>query len=421
MSKLRTVAHLFLVVVVLAGGAWIGNLILNHQPSAAQSTGHGEAATVQEEKGPHRGRLLRDGDFAVEITIFERNVPPHFRVYAYHKDKPVDPRSVQLRMELIRLGGRVDHFLFRPEADYLTGEGVVREPHSFEVKVSAAFMDKEHAWAYESFEGRTTINAKAAKDAGMESDVAGPASLRDIVLATGRIAVNLESFAKVEARFPGLVREVRKGIGDRVAAGEPLATIESNESLQAYVIRSPINGIVMARSTNAGALAGVSPLFEIADLSTVWAELNVFTRDVGKVRPGQRVTIRASDGSEADGIIDRLQPVADPLSQTVIARVTLNNREGRWRPGRMITGEVTVSIRNVPLAVKTSGLQRFRDFTVVFGQVGETYEVRMLELGQRDRDMVEVLGGLEPGERYVTENSFLVKADVEKSGASHDH
>ena len=75
----------------------------------------------------------------------------------------------------------------------------------------------------------------------------------------------------------------------------------------------------------------------------------------------------------------------------------------------------------MPLAVKRTALQTFRDFTVVFVQVGDTYEVRMLELGRQDDTWVEVKGGLKPGSIYVTENSYLIKADIEKSGASHDH
>ena len=76
---------------------------------------------------------------------------------------------------------------------------------------------------------------------------------------------------------------------------------------------------------------------------------------------------------------------------------------------------------SVPLAVKRKGLQAFRDFTVVFAQVGEEYEVRMLELGREAGEWVEVLGGLDAGTRYVVANSYLIKADIEKSGASHDH
>ena len=86
-----------------------------------------------------------------------------------------------------------------------------------------------------------------------------------------------------------------------------------------------------------------------------------------------------------------------------------------------ITGKVVVNERQVPLAVKNNALQRFRDFDVVFAKVGNTYEVRMLELGASDGEWTEVKSGLELGETYVTNNSFLVKADIEKAGASHDH
>ena len=86
-----------------------------------------------------------------------------------------------------------------------------------------------------------------------------------------------------------------------------------------------------------------------------------------------------------------------------------------------VKGDVLVKEKEVPLAVKNSALQRFRDFTVVFAKYGDTYEVRMLELGVSDDINVEVLSGLKPGTEYVTENSFLIKADIEKSGASHDH
>jgi cobalt-zinc-cadmium efflux system membrane fusion protein len=80
-----------------------------------------------------------------------------------------------------------------------------------------------------------------------------------------------------------------------------------------------------------------------------------------------------------------------------------------------------VGEHEVPLAVRREGLQAFRDFTVVYAQVGDQYEVRMLDLGRAAGEYVEVLGGIEPGTRYVAVNSYVIKADIEKSGASHDH
>lgn len=84
-------------------------------------------------------------------------------------------------------------------------------------------------------------------------------------------------------------------------------------------------------------------------------------------------------------------------------------------------GIVVVGEDDVPLAVKTKALQRFRDFTVVYARVNETYEVRMLEIGRRTPEWTEVLGGIDPGDTYVTGNAFLIRQDVEKSGAGHDH
>jgi cobalt-zinc-cadmium efflux system membrane fusion protein len=92
-----------------------------------------------------------------------------------------------------------------------------------------------------------------------------------------------------------------------------------------------------------------------------------------------------------------------------------------WRPGLGVQGVVQVGEGSVPLAVRTKALQPFRDFTVVYAKFGDTYEVRMLELGRRTDEWTEVLGGLEPGTEYVSDGAFLIRADIEKSGASHDH
>lgn len=215
---------------------------------------------------------------------------------------------------------------------------------------------------------------------------------------------------------------MRVGLGDAVKAGQTLALVENRDSLRTFAVTSPLTGVVLARHTNVGDVAGDGPLFEIADLSIVWVELNAFGLDAAKLAPGQTIRVRATVGAQsADSTLDRLLPLASAASQTVVARASLPNPNGEWRPGMAVQAEVTIGSREVPLAVKRSALQRFRDFTVVFAQIGESYEVRMLELGEQDADQVEVLEGLKAGTRYVTEQSFLIKADIEKSGAGHDH
>ena len=131
-------------------------------PKAPEGEAH-NAATADFERGPHRGRLLRDGDFALEITLYEEGPAPLFRLYAYQDGKPVDPKAVQVSIALSRLGPKVDRFTFAPEADYLTSPAIVHEPHSFDVSVAATHAGKAHKWAYASYEGRTTIAADAER------------------------------------------------------------------------------------------------------------------------------------------------------------------------------------------------------------------------------------------------------------------
>lgn len=383
-------------------------------------TGEAAAPSGDYERGPHRGRMLRDGDFALEITIFETNVPPQFRLYAYQGGKPIPAKDVVPTITLKRLDGETNVFTFKPEGDYLTGSGTVTEPHSFDVDVKVQHAGKAHTWAYASYEGRTTIPAAAAKDAGVVVEPAGAAVIRDTVQLMGNVAVDEGRRAQVKARFPGIVRAVHVQQGDRVRRGQTLVTVEGNESMRTYPVVAPFDGVVLQRSTNVGDVADANVLAEVANLSDVWVELRAIGPDAEKIAPGQAVTVASATGeTRAVGVIGTLLPLAS--GQSVVARVTLPNGEGRWRPGMAVSAEVTVSSREVPLAVKESGLQRFRDFTVVFAQVGETYEVRMLELGARDGEFAEVLGGLKPGTPYVSEQSFLIKADVDKSGASHDH
>ena len=406
-------ASLFLVALLIGGCG---------SPSDPTTPESHEVVKQDFERGPHNGRMLRDGAFAIELTIFEEGVPPEFHVYPYENDKPVDPDQVKLNVELGRLGGKIDRFAFKADGDFLKGDSFVKEPHSFDVKITAARGGKSFTWSYASYEGRVQISSESAEAAQLRVESAGPAVIREQLSLTGAIQANPARLARVRARFPGVVRELRKGLGDPVAAGEVLATVQSNESLQSYAVTAPISGAVLVRSSVVGEATGEEPLFVVGDLTKIWAELDVFGRDLNRVKPGQPVRVASLDEEiAAEGVISAMSPLTSHSSQSVRARVELENARGSWRPGQFVHGVVTVAETNVPLAVKNSALQRFRDFTVVFAQVGDTYEVRMLELGKSDGVWTEVLGGLESGEQYVTENSFLIKADIEKSGASHDH
>jgi len=376
---------------------------------------------MTDERGPNNGILLRDDDFVLELAIFETGVPPEYRAWATANNQPVDPDELDLNVQLTRLGGVVDDIDFVPTGDALRGDMVIYEPHSFSVSVTASYNGNTHRWSYDSFEGRTTIEPAVAEALGIETDIAGPAVIEETIPVYGRIVANSDAVSNVTARFDGKIETVPVALGDYVNAGDTLATIESNQSLTSFELLAPISGLITARNASGGESTAGRALFTITDTSTVWADLAVFPADLPRINIGKRVTINTPlTDTPITGTIARILPET-ASNQAVTARVVLDNSDGVLRAGTWVQAQINIAEHEVPLAVRREGLQAFRDFTVVYAQIGDQFEVRMLDLGRQSEEWVEVLGGLEPGTRYVTENSYILKADVEKSGASHDH
>ena len=373
------------------------------------------------ERGPNNGRLLEEGDFAIELAIFETGVPPEFRAWATYLDSPVGPQDVDLEVTLTRLGDELNVIGFVPAGGMLRGDTVVYEPHSFFVAIDARFRNINYHWDYESLEGRTTILPEMSAAFGIETDIAGPATLQQSLNVVGRITSNNEYSRDITARFDGLVQSVEVSIGDFVNQDDKLLTIESNQSLISYTIIAPISGVITQRNINPGEQSNGQTLLTIMDTSSVWADLSIFPGDRSQVKIGAAVTISSPVNEESvQGTIARFN-IAVGINQTIIARVAIENRNGLFSPGTFVEGKIKTGEIPIPLAVKRTGLQPFRDFTVVYAKIGNDYEVRMLELGRQDEQWIEVLGGLDPGTEYVSENSYIIKADIEKSGASHDH
>lgn len=387
----------------------------------ADEHGHEEGAD-EAPRGPHGGRLLEDGDFGVEITIFEDGQEPQFRVYAYRADAPIGPNGIQLEMTLRRLGGQVDRFAFKPEGAYLAGNGVVEEPHSFDVEVVATENGKRHRWTYASYEGRTRIDAAAAKQGGIAIARAGPATIGEARELFGTVELDPSARSEIRGQFPGRVVEVTKRVGQSVRRGELLARIESSESLQVYPVYSTVSGVIAERNGNPGDMTHDRPLYVITNPGSTTVVFNIFPRDLQVVRPGMRVAVETQDGQAVgEAVLGAYLTEGNAAAGTALVRAAIPNRGGWIRPGMAMRGRLQVNAQSVPLAVRTEAIQPFRDFQVVFAQYGDQYEVRMLQLGRRGPEYTEVLSGLEPGTPYVAQGSFLVRADIEKSGASHDH
>lgn len=268
----------------------------------------------------------------------------------------------------------------------------------------------------------TTIPSETAERSGIVVAPVGPGVIQQTLRLPGVIEVRQGAMARVSARFPGAIREVAVQVGDSVRAGQRLATVESNASLSTYALTTPIGGVVMRRDAEAGSLAGEAPLFEVADLSKVWVDLHVFGRDAQRVRVGAEVRVeRIADGTTATAAIGQVLPATDVDSQSLTARAVLDNADGLWRPGMAVQADVSIGTTEAALRVPLGALQRMEGREVVFVRKGDTYTATPVTLGVRDAAFVEIKDGVELGDGVVVEQSFLVKADIAKAGAAHEH
>ncbi|MDN7137198.1 efflux RND transporter periplasmic adaptor subunit [Pseudidiomarina sp. 1ASP75-14] len=388
------------------------------QPALGQSHHeHSEAAV----EGPRGGTLLGDNEFAVEITIFESGIPPEMRVYTYSEGEIVNPDEVELEVTLHRLGNRDDKLSFIPENDYLVSNEVVEEPHSYEVSVKASTESSAGEWHYESFEGRTTLSDRVIDKANILVETAMPRTLTFKERLFGVVAPVTGQIAQIRPTYNGKVTEVFVATGEQVTEGQVLAKIMNASSGASYDVVSPLTGEVTQRLVTAGEIVKEELLFEVVDLSSVWIELSAFPESIEKLRPG--LPAEVFDLHHHKRVFGEITYIAPVMTGGHIARarVLVDNKNGHWRPGMHVQADVTTGEKDVALAVKVDAVQTFRDIPVVFAQYGNTFEVRMIDLGVSDGEYIEVKGGLAAETPYVFGNSYLLKADVLKDGASHDH
>ncbi len=270
---------------------------------------------------------------------------------------------------------------------------------------------------------RTTIAAAMAEQASIRVAPVAAGTIADEHDVQGLLTPVDGRVAQVMARFPGPIRSLRANVGDSVRAGQVLASIESNLSLTTYTVSAPIAGVVLARQAQVGGVAGEgTALFEIGDLSTLWVDLHIFGNDTQHITAGVPVTVsRMTDGVSQTTTLERVLPGTATASQSTVARATLRNDDGLWRPGAAVKARIVVATKPAALVVPLGAVQSMDGKDVVFVRVGDTYTARAITLGARDAGQVEVTGGLKAGEDVVVEQSYVVKADIGKAGASHEH
>ena len=196
----------------------------------------------------------------------------------------------------------------------------------------------------------------------------------------------------------------------------------ANAPLTRYEVVAPLAGTVIEKHIAIGeVLKDDTEAFVVADLSTVWVDLNIAAKDLPLVRKGQRVVVTADTTMQAEGTVSYVSPVVSDETRTAVTRVVLPNPDGRWRPGLFVTAKLAASETPVAVLIPKTATQTIDGQPSVFVQTPEGFAPRPVTLGRANETHVEITVGLQAGERYATTETFILKAELGKGAASHEH
>jgi cobalt-zinc-cadmium efflux system membrane fusion protein len=178
-----------------------------------------------------------------------------------------------------------------------------------------------------------------------------------------------------------------------------------------FPLNSPIDGVVVERNATIGATVGTDAnVFKIIDTSRVWVDANVFEKDLSRVRVGQgvKLTVTAFPGTTFSGRVIFVNSVVDPDSRTVKVRTEVPNPDGRLKPDMFANVEIITDVNGTAISVPQSAVLDDGGKSIVFVADGIDYKQRQVQLGIKSGDRVEIVDGLNSGDRVVTKGNYLL-------------
>lgn len=209
-------------------------------------------------------------------------------------------------------------------------------------------------------------------------------------------------------------------------ANQKLAAVGATGStgnLNRFELRAPFDGTVVEKHLALGeAVKEDASIFTVSDLRSVWSEFNVAPKDLATVRVGQRVSVSSTAfESKVEGTISYVGALLGEQTRTARARVTLTNPDGAWRPGLFVTVSVFGENQDVPLTVAADAVQTIENQTMVFKAMAGGFEAVPVKVGRSDGRTTEVLSGLKAGDQVASKNTFVLKSELGKASAGHEH
>jgi cobalt-zinc-cadmium efflux system membrane fusion protein len=279
----------------------------------------------------------------------------------------------------------------------------------------------EHAVA-----GGVELSDEMTRKLGIQIHEARGGMIAKASVFPAEITLNRDRTAAVSPRYASIVRQVFVEIGDTVRKGDMLTSLENRETLSVYSVSAPLDGTVISKNLSVGESADVERiLFEVADLSSVWADISIFPKYQHLLHKGMPVKFIAHDGHSASGTVKYISPIVSHETRTFTARCVLEGAGEDFTPGAFVRAKIDVETIDAAVVVPREAVQTLEGETMVFIQEDHGFQALEVELGLADDQNVEIKSGLKPGDRYVADGAFALKAQMVTSGmdphAGHGH
>tara|TARA_R110002072_G_scaffold303078_1_gene492949 strand:- start:36122 stop:37654 length:1533 start_codon:yes stop_codon:yes gene_type:complete len=202
------------------------------------------------------------------------------------------------------------------------------------------------------------------------------------------------------------------------------------ENISHYELRAPFDGTVLSKNVVLAERVGPdTEMFQIADLSSVWIQADLYQKDLPKLSQlGDTLHFRAplltdiDDGHTHEARIFYKGDVLDEQTRTMRLRAVLDNPKRHLKPGMFVEVQLPGDTISDVLVIAASAVQSAENETFVFvHKAGDEFERRKVTLGATSNGTVQIRTGLNPGEKVVVDGGFSLKSELMKGQISHGH
>jgi cobalt-zinc-cadmium efflux system membrane fusion protein len=265
----------------------------------------------------------------------------------------------------------------------------------------------------------------------IETVTADLAPVQETVKLVAQIKLLPEKQAVITPRFQGKAIDIKAKIGEKISRGQPLVVLEPlTIGSSPVTLSAPIEGVLTQQNVVLGQVVDAGDvLMEVADRSQVLAKgLTYESEQLGKIRIGQAATLRIDSFQNRNfsGVIQRIDPSIDEKDRTFAVYALVENPEFTLLPH--MQGDLTVAVgeEETLLTVPQRAVLGTVGQHFVYVQDGDHFEKRMVELGVRKGEAIEIISGIFPGEAVVTQGSYQLQyvtpeGSAAKSPAQGDH